>query len=88
VIVSRHDPDPPRTLVIYVPLTTQYRESDYEVVLPKLPFLSRDSVANIQGLGSVARARLERKLGELPDSVLLAIKQAIVFALDLNPDEL
>lgn len=54
VIVSRDDPDPPRALVIYVPLTTQHRESDYEVVLPKLSFLSRDSIANVQGLGSVA----------------------------------
>lgn len=88
VIVSRDDPDPPRALVIYVPLTTQYRESEYEVVLPKLPFLSRDSIANVQGLGSVARVRLERKLGELPDSVLLEIKQVIVFALDLEPEEL
>jgi mRNA interferase MazF len=84
VIVSRDDSDPPRALVIYVPLTTQYRESNYEVVLPKLPFLSRNSIANVQGLGSVARARLERKLGELPDEVLLEIKQAIVFALDLE----
>ncbi|WNZ46012.1 type II toxin-antitoxin system PemK/MazF family toxin [Leptolyngbya boryana CZ1] len=88
VIVSRDDPDLPRALVIYVPLTTQYRESRYEVVLPKLPFLSRDSIANVQGLGAVARVRLERKLGELPDSVLLEIKQAIVFALDLEPEEL
>ena len=30
LIVSRPDPDPPRALVIYVPLTTQNRESKYE----------------------------------------------------------
>jgi mRNA interferase MazF len=51
VIVSRYDPNPPRALVIYVPLTTQNRESSYEVVLPKLQFLERDSVVNVQGLG-------------------------------------
>ena len=50
VIVSRFDPDPPRALVLYVPLTTQNRMSRYEVVLPKLPFLDRDSVANVQEL--------------------------------------
>lgn len=33
VIVSREDPQPPRALVIYVPLTTQNRNSPYEVVL-------------------------------------------------------
>lgn len=31
VIVSRHDPEPPRALVLYVPLTTQDRQSSYEV---------------------------------------------------------
>jgi mRNA interferase MazF len=39
VIVSRHDPDAPRALTIYVPLTTQNRGSRYEVALPKLTFL-------------------------------------------------
>jgi mRNA interferase MazF len=53
VIISRHDLDPPRALTIYVPLTTQYRDSLYEVVLPRLRFLDRDSIANIQGMGSI-----------------------------------
>ena len=38
VIVSRHDPDPPRALVIYVPLTTQNRQSAYEVALQSCDF--------------------------------------------------
>ena len=50
VIVSRYDPDPPRALILYVPLTTQDRQSPYEVALPRLDFLDRDSVANVQGL--------------------------------------
>jgi mRNA interferase MazF len=83
VIMSRHDPDPPRALIIYVPLTTQSRQSQYEVALPKLPFLDRDSVANVQGLGSPPRVRLERRLGKLPNEVIDKIKQAISFALDL-----
>jgi len=29
VIVSREDPDPPRSLVLYAPLTTQRRGSSY-----------------------------------------------------------
>jgi mRNA interferase MazF len=86
VIVSRHDPDPPRALVIYVPLTTQDRGSLYEVVLPRLRFLDRDSIANVQGMASIPTVRLERKLGKLPEDVMLKIKQAILFALDLEPD--
>ena len=41
LVVSRYDPDPPRDLIIYIPLTTQYRESPYEVVLPRLRFLNQ-----------------------------------------------
>ena len=44
VIVSRHDPDPPRTLVLYDPLTTQHRLSLYEVPLPRFPYLDRDQL--------------------------------------------
>ncbi|HEY9695260.1 MAG TPA: type II toxin-antitoxin system PemK/MazF family toxin [Oculatellaceae cyanobacterium] len=87
VIVSRYDPTPPRALVIYVPVTTQNRGSAYEVALPKVPFLHQDSVANVQGLGSIPAVRLERKLGELPDKVMFKIKQALVFALDLEAEE-
>ena len=86
VIVSRHDADPPRALVLYVPLTTQNRQSPYEVVLPRLGFLDRDSVANMQGLGSLPKVRLERRLGKLPDEVTAKIKRALAFALDFVPD--
>jgi mRNA interferase MazF len=83
VIVSRNDPDPPRALVVYVPLTTQSRRSRYEVVLPKQRFLDSDSVVNVQGIGSLPIARLERKLGKLSDDLMNEIKLAISFALDL-----
>ena len=84
VIVSRFDPNPPRALVLYVPLTTQNRSSQYEVVLPKLPFLDRDSVANVQGLASLPTVRLERKLGRVPAMVMTDVKRAIAYALDLG----
>ena len=84
VIVSRYDPDPPRALILYVPLTTQNRQSPYEVPLPRIGFLDRDSVANVQGLGSLPKARLERRLGKLPDEVMTKIKRALGFALDFG----
>jgi mRNA interferase MazF len=83
VIVSRQDPNAPRALVIYVPLTTQNRGSSYEIPLPRLPFLDRDSVANVQGIGSMPTVRLERKLGRVSNDLLAQIKAAISFALDL-----
>ncbi len=77
VVVSRADPDPPRVLFIYVPLTTQIRGSRYEVNLGKLPFLDTESTVNVQGIASLPRARFERKLGQEQ------VKAAIRFALDL-----
>ena len=53
---------------------------------PKLKFLNRDSFANVQGLGSIPRVRLERKLGQLPDETMHQIQQAILFSLDLKLD--
>ncbi len=84
VIASRQDPDPPRALALYVPLTTQRRNSPYEVPLPRLPFLDRESVANVQGLGSLPAIRLERKIGRLSGGVIERLKDALAFALDLK----
>src|SRR6266851_4795708 len=82
VVVSRQDSDPPRALVLYVPLTTQNRHSPYEVALPRLSFLDRESVANVQGLGSLTVVRFERRLGTVPHDAMAKIKEALRFALD------
>jgi mRNA interferase MazF len=84
VIVSRPDPDPPRALIVYVPMTTQNRGSPYEVMLPKVRFLQHDSVAKVQGIGSLPTARLGRRLGALPADALKRIRQAIAWALELD----
>src|SRR3954449_5464149 len=84
VVISREDPDPPRSLVLYVPLTAQQRGSPYEVPLPRLPFLNRESVANVQGLGSLPTVRLERKIGSLSAAVMEQLRGALIFALDLE----
>ena len=83
IVVSRFDSDPPRSLVIYVPLTTQNRKSPYEIELPNLAFLHHKSVANVQGLGSLPLVRLERKIGVLPGKVTKQLKEALLFVLDL-----
>ena len=83
VIVSRHDPEAPRALVIYVPLTSQNRASKYEVELPKLHFLKSESVANVQGVASLPLTRLERKLGKLPDDAMRKIHHALKFAFEI-----
>ena len=54
------------------------------MALPRLPFLDRDSVANVQGLGSVPTVRLERRIERLPAAVMTEVKAALVFALALD----
>jgi len=83
IIVSRFDSNPPRMLITYVPLTTQYRQSRYEIEIPDLHFLNKKTYANVQGIGSLPIVRLERKIGELPFSVMQEVKSVIKFALDL-----
>ncbi len=82
IIVSRGDPDAPRAPVTYIPLTTQNRNSRYEIDVGKLRFLRETSVANVQGIGSITSVRLQRKLGVLPNDVLNRVKDAVRFALD------
>lgn len=84
LIVSRADEDPPRSLVIQVPLTSQNRGSQYEVHLGKLGFLSQESTANVQGMASVPTVRLLRKLGEVRTGQLQEVREAIKFTLDLQ----
>ena len=64
--------------------TSEERGSAYEVGIPKLPFLRLEGVANVQGIGSLAVKRLERRLGVLPAEVMERIKKALRFALDLD----
>ena len=82
IILSREDPNAPRALVTYVPLTTQNRGSRYEIDLGKLRFLREASVANVQGIGSIPSVRLQRKIGVVSADVLDKIKEALRFALD------
>ena len=42
VIVSRYDPDAPRALTIYVPLTTQNRGTNMKLRFPACPFCERE----------------------------------------------
>ena len=83
VILSRNDPEAPRALVTYIPLTTQDRRSRYEIELGNLRFLKEMSVANVQGIGSIPVSRLQRRLGSLTTETLERIKQAVCFALEL-----
>lgn len=72
-----------RSLVVYVPVTSQIRGGPLEVALGHLGFLSPESVANVQAIGAVPRNRFERRLGTLHPADLARIKQALRLAFGL-----
>ena len=51
VVMSREDSNAPRALALCVPLTTENRGSRYEVPLPRVPWLKKQGVANVQAIG-------------------------------------
>ena len=83
VILLADDLSVERTLIIYVPITTQNRGSVLEVGLGHLRFLDSASVANVQAIGALPRARFERRLGEVSSGDLERIKTALRLACSL-----
>lgn len=70
----------PRSLIIHIPITKQNRGSELEVPLGHLRFLDPESVANVQGIGSLPTVRFEKKLGSVTEAELKAVKAALVKA--------
>ena len=84
VVISREDPKSPRAISICVPLTTQLRQSPYEVAVGKLRFPDRPSWANVQALSAIANETFLRRLGTSTPKQLEEIQSALRFALELE----
>jgi mRNA interferase MazF len=61
IVLIADNVNAPRSLVIHVPITKQNRGSELEVALGHLPFLDKESVANVQGIGSLPSVRFEKR---------------------------
>jgi mRNA-degrading endonuclease toxin of MazEF toxin-antitoxin module len=48
IVLSREDADAPRAMSVCAPITTAYRQSAYEVELPRVHFLPQKSFVNLQ----------------------------------------
>ena len=70
----------PRSLIIHIPITKQNRGSELEVPLGHLPFLDKESVANVQAIGSLPSVRFEKRLGVVLPADLEAVKKALMKA--------
>lgn len=83
VVVSREDSNAPRALAICAPITTAYRESEYEVDIGKPRFLREKSYVNVQGLQAIQYHELIGPIGSLDASTMQAIAAAMKFTLGL-----
>ena len=83
LIVSREDANPPRDLVLAVPLTTQNRASPYEITMPRVRFLREISTANVQGLQAFRPAELQGLVGRFEASAMAPVKAALRWAMEL-----
>ena|SRR5690349_7538993 len=80
VVLIADNLDAPRSLIIHIPITKQNRGSELEVPLGHLNFLDKESVANVQGIGSLPSVRFEKRLGVLPPADLQLVKRALAKA--------
>ena len=83
VIMSREDPAAPRALSLFVPLTKESRGSQYEVAMPRVPWLKLQSYANVQGIGAVGHHELTDRRGRFEAAVVSKIQDAIRWAFAL-----
>ena len=83
IVVSRHDRDAPRAMSLAIPVTTKFRNSQYEVPLGKLSFFREESFANVQGLTALEWTDFQSCAGRLLANLLEQIRQAMKFVLGL-----
>jgi len=83
VIMSREDPQAPRALSLFVPLTKESRGSRYEITMPRVPWLRLQSFANLQAIGSVGHHELRDRRGRFDAATVAKVKDGIRRAFDL-----
>jgi len=82
VIVSREDANAPRALSVFVPLTKESRGGNYEVPMPRVPWLKLQSYANVLGMGAAEWRELSDRRGRFDAATVAKIKEAIRWTLD------
>ena len=80
VVLIADNLNAPRSLIIHIPITRQNRGSELEIPLGHLPFLDRESVANVQAIGSLPSVRFEKRIGVVPEVDLKLVKAALLKA--------
>jgi mRNA interferase MazF len=83
VIASRNDLDGVRGRTTVAIVTTRGRDIPTEVPVDERDGLDEASVINCDELATIAKGRLERRIGHLSSEKLAALHRALAFALAL-----
>ncbi len=83
LILYYPNPDDSRMLVIVAPLTSQIRGCNGEIDITHIKWLPKPSAINVQGLASIDKNSLSRKLGVLPNEDYESVKSEIRTLLNL-----
>ena len=77
LVLAYPEPGDARALAIVAPLTAQIRGLSGEVDLGKPRWLPKQSAVNVQGLASLDRHLLVRRMGRLDPDTLTRIKSVL-----------
>jgi len=83
LILYYPNPDDSRMLVIVAPLTSQIRGCNGEVDITHIKWLPKPSAVNVQGLASIDKNSLSRKLGVLSNIDFDKVKSELRILLGL-----
>lgn len=84
IVASREDPESPRAICMFIPITSEHRGSRYEVSIGKPGFLREpESWANVQAISTVGHEKIIRFLGKISARQMMEIKEALRFALEI-----
>lgn len=78
VVVSIPSADTRRNMSVVAPLTTQVRGGECEIPFPRPPWLNESAVINLIGLLGVDNARVQRFLGRMQTSTMLAVDKGLM----------
>lgn len=84
IVISRNDTDAPRTLIVFVPVTSVVGSSRYEVHLQGVNCVEPSSFANAQGIASLPSKRFEHRRGIVPTEVFKRVMDAVLYTIGVS----
>lgn len=83
LVLTRSGVIPHLSKVVVAEITTQFKGYPTQIPIEQQANLRKTSFVSAESLHTLPKDRLVKYLGDLPESLLRKVNQAVVFALDL-----